>query len=111
MSTVIRRRWLSEQSGPSRKDTRGCEYEAYIPDKLVGRTFSFDGEVAADVADAEAAITRLNLQATSLVDTEALARILLRAEFGRLIQDRGVADWSPKVAAGRGRQRLGREPG
>lgn len=80
MSTVIRRRWLSEQSGPSRKDTRGCEYEAYVPDKLVGRTFSFDGEVAADVADAEAAITRLNLQATSLVDTEALARILLRAE-------------------------------
>jgi Fic family protein len=80
LSTVIRRRWLGEQSGPSRKDTRGCEYEAYVPDKLVGRTFSFDGEVAADVADAEAAITRLNLQATSLVDTEALARILLRAE-------------------------------
>lgn len=80
MSTVIRRRWLSEQSGPSRKDNRGCEYEAYVPDKLVGRTFSFDGEVAADVADAEAAITRLNLQAMSLVDTEALARILLRAE-------------------------------
>lgn len=80
MSTVIRRRWLSEQSGPSRKDNRGCEYEAYVPDKLVERTFSFDGEVAADVADAEAAITRLNLQAMSLVDTEALARILLRAE-------------------------------
>jgi len=80
LSTVIRRRWLSEQSGPSRKDSRGCEYEAYVPDKLVGRSFSFDGEVAADVADAEAAITRLNLEATSLVDTEALARILLRAE-------------------------------
>jgi Fic family protein len=39
-----------------------------------------DGEVAADIADAEAAIARLNVEATSLVDTEALARILLRAE-------------------------------
>jgi len=36
--------------------------------------------VAAEVAKAEGALTRLNLQATSLVDTEALARILLRAE-------------------------------
>jgi Fic family protein len=36
--------------------------------------------VAADVADAEAAIARLNVEASSLIDTEALARILLRAE-------------------------------
>jgi Fic family protein len=38
------------------------------------------GDVAADVADAEAAIARLNSQAMALADTEALARILLRAE-------------------------------
>ncbi|HEY5044392.1 MAG TPA: Fic family protein [Solirubrobacteraceae bacterium] len=36
--------------------------------------------MAADVADAEAAIARLNAEATALVDTEALARILLCAE-------------------------------
>jgi Fic family protein len=46
----------------------------------VGRTIILDGEVAADVADAEAAIARLNVVATSLVGTEVLARILLRAE-------------------------------
>jgi len=46
----------------------------------MGRQFMLHGEVAADVADAEAAIVRLNVEATSLVDTEALARILLRAE-------------------------------
>jgi Fic family protein len=46
----------------------------------VGRTVSLDGDVAADVAEAEAAITRLNMTATTLVDTEALARLLLRAE-------------------------------
>ena len=80
MSRVIRRRWISDHSGPSRKDNRGCEYEAYVPDHLVGRAFTIEGEVAADIADAEAAIARLNVGATSLVDTEALARILLRAE-------------------------------
>ena len=70
----------ASHEGPSRKDNRGCEYEAYVPDMLVGRNFMIDGEVAADIADAEAAIARLNVEATSLVDTEALARILLRAE-------------------------------
>ncbi|HUY10215.1 MAG TPA: Fic family protein [Candidatus Dormibacteraeota bacterium] len=80
MSRVIRRRWISDHSGPSRKDNRGCEYEAYVPDHLVGRAFTIEGGVAADIADAEAAIARLNVEATSLVDTEALARILLRAE-------------------------------
>jgi len=80
MATVIRQRWFSSQDGPSRRDNRGCDYEAYVPDHLVGRSFTFDGEVAADLADAEAAIARLNVEASSLVDTEALARILLRAE-------------------------------
>ncbi len=80
MSRVIHRRWISNHDGPSRKDNRGCEYDAYVPDMLVGRNFMIDGEVAADIADAEASIARLNVEATSLVDTEALARILLRAE-------------------------------
>ena len=80
MSTVIRRRWFSERAGSSRKDNRGCEYTAYVPDPLVGRSFAIEGAVAADLANAEAAITRLNITATSLVDTESLARILLCAE-------------------------------
>lgn len=80
MSRVIRRRWISDNSGLSRKDNRGCEYEAYLPDRLADREFTLEGKVAADVTDAETAIARLNLTATSLLDTEALARILLRAE-------------------------------
>jgi hypothetical protein len=39
-----------------------------------------DGEVAADVADAERATSAFNEKAPALVDTEALARLLLRAE-------------------------------
>jgi Fic family protein len=38
------------------------------------------GDTAADVADAERALARLDVEASSLADTEALARILLRAE-------------------------------
>lgn len=82
MSKVMKRRWRSDLGGTglTRRDSRPCDYEAYVPDTLVDRRFTFDGDVAADIADAEAAIGRLNAHATALVDTEALARILLRAE-------------------------------
>ena len=82
MSKVVKRRWHSDIGGYGlpRKDTRSCDYEAYVPDPLIGRQFVFEGDVAADIADAEAAISRMNAEATALVDTEALARILLRAE-------------------------------
>ena len=80
MSKVIRRRWSNDLSAPSRRARRTCEYEAYLPDPLVGRPITVRGDVAADIADAEAAMTRLDVEATSLSSTEALARILLRAE-------------------------------
>ena len=81
MSKVVRRRWQSSlETGLPRRDRRGCEYEAYIPDLLRSRAFRLDGDVAADVADAEAAVHRLNETAVTLADTEALARLLLRAE-------------------------------
>ena len=64
----------------SRKDRAPCEYYVYLPDKLLGRSFSLEGRVSADVVDAESALVRFNTEALSLVNTEALARILLRAE-------------------------------
>jgi Fic family protein len=81
MSKVVRRRWNTDLgSGMSRKDRMSCEYEAYVPDGLAGRNIVLDGDVAAGVADAELAIARLDGDASALVETEALARILLRAE-------------------------------
>ena len=81
MAKVVQRRWEGNfDSGLSRPDRQSCDYKAYVPDKLAGRPITLDGDVAADVADAETAITRLNLEASALVDTEALAQILLRAE-------------------------------
>jgi Fic family protein len=82
MSELLKRHWQSQLagSGISRRDRRSCDYTAYLPDPLIGRRFTLDGDVAADVADAEAAIAKLNVDARALVDTEILARILLRAE-------------------------------
>jgi Fic family protein len=81
MSKLVRRHWPSDLSvGLSRRDRRGCEYAAYIPDLLADRRFRFDGDVAADLVEAEASIALLNERATALADTEALARLLLRAE-------------------------------
>jgi Fic family protein len=80
MSQVVRRRWASDLGAPSREARRPCEYEAYVPDRLAGREIALDGAVAAEVSEAEAAIARLNVDAAGLVDTEALARMLLRAE-------------------------------
>lgn len=80
VAKVVRRRWSSDFAAPGRKDRQSCEYEAYLPDPLAARTFSLDGDVAADVSDAEMAVTRLNVEGANLVNTEALARILLRAE-------------------------------
>ena len=71
MSRIVRRRWTSSFSGPTRKDTQGCEYEAYVPDTLAGRAFVFDAPVVNRVVEAEAAISRLNTQATSLVNTRS----------------------------------------
>lgn len=66
--------------GLPRKERRPCDYQIYFPDTLAGRPIMLDGDVAADVTDAESAIARLNARARALVDTEALARLLLRAE-------------------------------
>ena len=81
MARVIRRHWTTDVgAGLARRDRRSCDYEAYVPDTLAGRNIALDGDAAADVADAERAIATLDAAAVTLADTEALARLLLRAE-------------------------------
>src|ERR1700694_5989854 len=82
MAKLVRLRWNAGIAGIDipREDRRSCTYEAYVPDELQGRAFVFKGPVAADVSDAEHAIVALNARATALLDTEAIARLLLRAE-------------------------------
>ncbi len=82
MGRLLRQTWRSTIGGlgTPRKDRAGGLYRAYIPDPIAGEPFFFDGSVAADVADAAVAISRLDHRAVALTNTEALARILLRAE-------------------------------
>ena len=73
-----RRRAVPRRRLLARRDRRPCLYSVYLPDPLAGRRFVLDGDVAADVADAEAALVRLDATATALGGTEAFARLLLR---------------------------------
>ena len=80
MASFEERIWGPDFAGPTRRDRRPCRYSVYLPDLLTDRRFAFDGDVAADVADAEADLVRLNGAVDTLADTEGLARLLLRAE-------------------------------
>jgi Fic family protein len=80
MASHIRQRWTARFEGMSRRDRQGCEYDAYLPDPLAGWDLLMPADVAADLADAENAVARLNRAGTSHVSLEGLARFLLRAE-------------------------------
>lgn len=110
MSKVLKRRWQSEvASGLPRRDRAICAYEAYLPDPLVGRTVRLHGEVAADVADAEAAIARFDGRAAALADTEALARLLLRAESVASSKIEGLEVGGRRLLHAEAAQELGAE--
>lgn len=80
MASHLRRHWDAQFQGMSRRDRRGCFYNAYLPDPLAGWDLSIPADVAADLADAEAAVRKLNDAGTVHVSLEGLARFLLRAE-------------------------------
>lgn len=80
MASHLRKRWDANFQGMSRRDRRGCDYGAYLADPLADWDLSIPADVAADVADAEAAVRALNGAGTTHVSLEGLARFLLRAE-------------------------------
>ena len=80
MAKWVPQRWQTTfQDGLTRKDREGCVYDAYIPDALMGRAVMLNGDVAADVADADWSIATFTSQ-TNLATTDAFARLLLRAD-------------------------------
>ena len=80
MAHFEQRTWESDFQGLTRRDRQPCRYSVYMPDPLVERKIALDADVAAEVADAERALIQFNGAAAALADTEALARLLLRAE-------------------------------
>jgi Fic family protein len=110
MAKVVRKTWTTDVDvGLSRRDRRSCSYEAYVPDKLDGRGIALDGDVAADVADAERAIATLDAGAVTLADTEALARILLRAECVASSRIEGLEVGARRLLRAEAAQELGEE--
>ena len=81
MAHFVHRTWESADLSVRRQETStACEYDAYIPDLLHGRSFEFTEGCEAEIAEAEAAIRSLNVNAATLFRAEGLARLLLRAE-------------------------------
>lgn len=111
MARVVRRHWVSDiDSGLSRRDRRSCDYDAYVPDALAGRTITLDGDTAADVTDAERAIATLDADAVILANTEALARILLRAESVASSRIEGLEVGARRLLRAEAARELGEEP-
>ena len=110
MAFLEKRHWRGDFTGPTRRDRQPCEYEVYVPDKLRSLRFSLDGDVAADVADAEAALTRLDASAVALADSEALARLLLRAEAVASSRIEGLEIGARRLLRTDAARRLGIEP-
>ena len=111
MSKVVKRRWRNEVTSElPRKDRASCDYEAYIPDPLVEGQVKLDGDVAADVADAERAIAQFDTRATTLADTEALARLLLRAESVASSRIEGLEVGGRRLLRAEAAIALGEEP-
>ena len=110
MASYETRRWEGQEAGLTRRDRRPCDYEVYLPDPLKGRLFVLEGEVAADVADAEAAVVRMNLTAGAIADTEALARLLLRAESVASSRIEGLEIGGRRLLRADAARRLGEAP-
>jgi Fic family protein len=80
MATLVRGRWTASFEGMGRRDRRGCDYDAYLPDPLAGWDLTLPADLAADIADAETEVRRLNARTDATLALEGLARFLLRAE-------------------------------
>lgn len=81
MARLIKETWSPGQTyGLPRRDRMPCEYAAYLPDPIAERKFAVPGPVATELSDAERAVQELNQKTEGLVDTEVLARLLLRTE-------------------------------
>ena len=110
MATLESRRWEADLTGPTRSDRSPCTYEVYLPDRLNGRVFTLDGEVAASVSRAESALARLDASSYALASSEALARLLLRAESVASSRIEGLEIGGRRLLRADAARRLGEEP-
>src|SRR6476659_41442 len=111
MAKLLKLRWLSDPTGLARRDRQSCDYSAYIPDSLVSREVSLNGDVAADITDAESDVRALNSQTGALTNTEVLARLLLRAESVASSHIEGLEIGGRRLLRSEAERALGRHSG
>lgn len=80
MGTLHKEFWASEGQGRTRAERRSGSYEYYLPTPLASLHMALEPDVVGDVARAERAIEKLNVEAEALHSSEGIARLLLRAE-------------------------------
>jgi Fic family protein len=103
--------WPSNlEPGLPRRARRGCEYDVYLPDNLEGRPLLLQGDTLADVTDAERAVTRLNVEAQALLNSEAIARLLLRAEAVASSKIEGLEVGGRRLLQAQAARGLGEDP-
>lgn len=112
MSRYEERIWTptADPVGLPRSARQGGPYLAYIPDRLITRSFSIGGPEAADATDAERAVRDLDRDATALAGTEALARLLLRAESVASSHIEGVQIGAKRLLKADAARDAGEEP-
>ena len=110
MASLQQKTWSGDSAGMTRRDRRPCTYEAYLPDQLQGRRFSIDGDVAAEVTRAETALARLDATGSALANSEALARLLLRAESVASSRIEGLEVGGRRLLRADAAQKLGMGP-
>ena len=76
---------------------------------MAGRAFVFGGEQTADITDAEHAIAALDAATATLADTEALARLLLRAESVASSHIEGLVVGARRLLKADAAQQMGEE--
>lgn len=106
----IHRVWTSDPTiyAPPRY-RRACEYDAFVPDPVLGIAMTLSGDVAGVVSDAEKAITTLN-RAGGL-ELKPLARLLLRTESIASSKVEGMQVDARNLARAEANQETGRQVG
>ncbi len=79
MGIYLDRFWQPDGSGMNKAERMGGPYHPYLPDTLADYEPMLTPSCAKAITDAQEALSKLELSG-SLVDTEPLARMLLRAE-------------------------------
>lgn len=99
MGKLLRRRWIPPYTlSRSERSLQGCDYEAYVPDPLSGLALRIDGQVAADMADAERQVLALSTRGRSATRVGAVSQLLLIAEAVASSRIEGLEVDAPRLA-------------